>query len=524
MEFSFSSVLFAGRLSPYALEPLAGGSSAVVESIKRAKAFPGSGEVILLVDEATDLSSLSPVSEGIRILRSPDWTKRGVLSALSELSSGVRNLYWAWADTPLLDPLLAGAIRDRHLRYAAEYSYADGWPAGLSPEILAPGIAGILLHLLGDEDGPVERDLLFSVIKKDINSFDIETEIAPQDLRSHRLLLAADSKRNKQLVEGWLEAGYRDASSAASLIADRGDLLRTLPAFYAIQISGRCPQSCALCPYPRFGMDAAGRGPLDRRDLMPLEPFVELLDRIVSFSGDAVIDLSPWGEPSLHPDIASLAAAVLERPELSLVIETSGLSWSPAALDALSIAAERARQARRDTGLSRSTPPLSWIVSLDADDPSLYERLRGPGREEAQGFAAELIRRFPGVTYVQTLRTRIAEDELETFYRGWKAKGAQVIVQKHDSFCGRMEDLKVADLSPITRHSCWHLMRDMTVLIDGTVPLCREDLDGEYGLGNVFSDSLETIWNRAADSYAAHVAKDYPALCRNCDEYYTYNF
>lgn len=544
------SVLFAGRLSPHATAPLGaapgpsgsgttgGGPSAFLRAVAGALNFSSSAGVVVLATEGQELPELP---EGATVEFSPSWTRNSVLARLAALSTE-RHLYWAWADTPLLDPALAARIRDRHLRYAAEYSYADGWPAGLAPELLAPGVAELLRRIAGNEDGPVERDLLFSVIQKDINSFDIETEIASTDLRSHRLLLAADCARNVLLLERWLSSGYSGAGDAERLCSAGPALLRTLPAFYAVQVTGGCPQACSLCPYPRFGADTSGLPPLKRRDEMSPERFSELLDRIVAFSGDAVVDLSPWGEPSLHSGIVDLVRSVLARPELSLIIETSGVGWKPGVIAELAAvvaaapprlyprfaAAPSPAVAARDSsaGAPQQGPgdAVSWIVSLDAEDPVLYRSLRGDGREEARAVATELISRFPGCVYVQTLRTTENEADLEPFYRGWKAAGAQVIVQKYDSFCGRLPDLKVADLSPVRRHPCWHLMRDLTVLLDGTVPLCREDLERSEILGNAFSEDLETIWRRGESYYRAHLGEKYPALCRNCDEYYTYNF
>jgi len=79
--------------------------------------------------------------------------------------------------------------------------------------------------------------------------------------------------------------------------------LRTFPAFYAIQIAGPCTQACSLCPYPLMGKKG-GPSILERDDFMDPQRFEDLLDRIVDFSGDAVIDLSLWGEASLHPEIS----------------------------------------------------------------------------------------------------------------------------------------------------------------------------------------------------------------------------
>jgi spiro-SPASM protein len=506
-------VLYGGSLSPEAFVPLFSGKTALAMALERASGFPGASALILLGRDGESYPDLPP---GTRVVSRPAWTKKTLLHALSELSAGYDLSCFAWADSPLLDPALAGRIAERHLRYAAEYSYADGWPYGLAPELLSPGTAGILAKILGDEDGPVERDCLFSVLQKDINAFDIETEISPVDLRSHRLSLTADSRRNLLLLSRLMEAGLNAAEDAEGIIAARPDLLRTLPAFYAIQAAGPCPQACSFCPYPKFG--AGPGGVTKREDFLDPARFAALLDGIVEFSGDAAVDLSLWGELSLHPQKTDLIAAILERPGLSAVIETSGLGWGKAELEGLAEAASRS--APRKNRMAS----LSWIVSLDAADSGRYRKIRGPGFTEAAECAKTLTRLFPGDSYVQALRVKGAEDDIERFYRSWKDAGANVIIQKYDDFCGTLPRLQAADLSPVRRQPCWHLMRDMPVLIDGSVPVCRETFAGTAMLGNVFTEDLSTIWDRGEPLYREHCGNRYNGQCAECDEYYTYNF
>jgi spiro-SPASM protein len=154
----------------------------------------------------------------------------------------------------------------------------------------------------------------------------------------------------------------------------------------------------------------------------------------------------------------------------------------------------------------------------------MYRRLRGAGYAEAVKTAELLLSTFPGKTWVQAVRMRENEDDLEAFYKSWKAKTENVIIQKYDSFSTFLPDRKVADLSPVKRFPCWHLKRDMAILLDGTVPLCREDLRREHVLGNAFGEELALIWDRGEELYLQHIAEKYPSLCASCDEYYTYNF
>jgi spiro-SPASM protein len=509
------AVLFAARLAPAAFEPLADGRDSVALAVEKARAFPEVSDVVILADERF---IASPALGPVRVERAESWDKRGVLDRLAALSEGCDLVYFAWADCPLLDPALAAALRDRHLRFAAEYTFADGWPYGFAPELLAPTTAGALAYLAGEDRGRVERDLLFSVVQKDINSFDIETEISPADLRMHRLTLAADSRRNLILLRALSAAGLSAASEAERVLAERPELLRPLPAFYSLQVSGGCPQSCELCPYPRVSSAQSGKGVLERRDEMDPGAFEKLLDDIAAFSGDAVVDLSLWGEPALHSRISDLIEAALRRPEISLIVETSGIGWKPGVLEFVARAAAAAEP--RTNGMA----PVSWIVSLDAEDPARYARLRGEGYAEARACAERLLGLFPKDAYVQAVRIKDGEDDLERFYRSWKSKTPNVIVQKHDDFCGFLPTLKATDLSPVKRFPCRHLMRDVSVLIDGTVPVCREDVGLSVVWGNAFWEPLAEIWARGAARYAAHCAQSYPGICGNCDEYYTYNF
>jgi len=512
-------VLFAGNLKEEAFEPLYDGKNSITLTLEQAQKFPGVGKTALLVSQG-DFSFL----ECVQIEQRETWTKRSLLEKTAELQAGFDFAYFAFADCPFLEPALAGAMADRHLRYSAEYSYADGWPFGLAPEILSGGTAAILAKILGDDDGPVERDALFSVIQKDINAFDIETEISPEDLRCHRINLCADSKRNVLLLKNFIAAAEGKipcASDVQRIITEQPQILRTLPNFYPIQVFGGCPQKCALCPYPAI-TDVQSAG-----DFMDSEKFNSLLEKITAFSGDAVIDLSLWGELSLHPEKMKLIESVVKRNELALVIETSGIGWKTDEL-------EKCAGLCTNTGKRKNTlAPLSWIVSLDACEPQRYSQLRGGGFTEANGCVKKLFSLFPRDCYVQAVRVSGSEDDTENFYRYWKEAaplgGKNIIIQKYDDFCGFLEKKQASDISPVIRQSCWHIMRDMPVLIDGTVPLCRENLSALKGekkeiLGNVFTDSLENIWRNADGYYREQCVKNYSGLCADCDEYYTYNF
>jgi len=512
-------ILHGIGLTEYALErdlPLPGdrakGKTAFLQTLERCRRLPEVTSTVVLTDLPEERLSPCRDPEWGRIISRSEWTSTELLELLKVEGKGFDHIFTVWADSPLIDLELSEKMYARHRRFFADYTFADGFPLGLSPGILKPSALSQLVELSRRHEVEICRDYIFEVLQKDINAFDLETEVAPRDQRLLRVSLSADTRRNHLLLKRIIQAGGRDAATVQEILESRAELLRTLPAYYNVQITGGCPQKCSYCPYPQFGDTI-----LTRRDEMPLENWKSLLDQVVEFSGDGVIGISAWGEPSLHSRIAEIAAGVMEQPGLSLVIETSGVGWSVPVLE------EIARYpGATDRGLKRR---LTWIVSLDADERILYGQLRGEQWEEATAAVDMLRGLFPGQVYVQAVRMKSSEEQLDRFFRHWdKEEDVAVIVQKYDSFCGVLPDRKVTDLTPIERFPCWHLKRDMLILLDGSVPMCREDLEGKYLLGNIFEEGIGEIWKRGDRYYRQHLDAEYPSLCEKCDEFYTYNF
>jgi len=500
------SLLNGAGLTKYALQPLAGGKSALEEALSFGESLPDVEKIVLLTDRKED-----GLPRGNWIIRQKtDLTDmKSLLSYMAQEGEGFDTVFYYYADCPLLDSGITRKMYDNHLRYFAQYTFADGYPSGLTPELISTSMINSLVLLSGKYSVPMKRDGIFSVLQNDINAFDIETEISPKDLRLLRVSLSCDTKRNFYQTESIIKAGGTDAESIIPVLEEKPELLRTLPSFIGVQICDGCPQACSYCPYPRIGGDV-----LHNRNFMSADDFRTICGKIHELSDDAVICPSLWGEPALHPDIADCVESVLAYPRFSLCIETSGIGWKPEVLKHIRNLCEE----------KDGTARIDWILSLDALDPELYSRLRGPGFEEALKTCDLLCSLFPEKVHIQAVRMNSNEENLEAFFRHWKEKTGKVIIQKYDHFCGFLDQIKVTDLSPLKRFPCWHLKRDLSVLIDGSVPVCREDLKKDHILGNILKDSAASIWDKGTSWYEKHCRGVYPGLCKECDEYYTYNF
>ncbi len=426
------------------------------------------------------------------------------VNGMYKFAEGYDHCFYFYGDTPLLDPAVTLKMVNNHYKYFADYSFADGYPYGLTPEIISTGCLKQLISLAKGETGPVKRDSLFTCIQKDINAFDIETEISPVDMRLKRISLSCDTKQNWLQMVQIVNNGGRNCNS----ITEMNDIIetytRTLPSYIQLQITEQCRQSCSYCPYPIMNPDH-----LNSPGEMAREDVITLAQRIEAFSPDSVLSLSLWGDPSSHSQIGEILDDLLKRTELKILIETSGLGWEP-------LWENRKELIQSDR--------IDWIFSLDAVDPQLYSALRGKGQEQALKTVEQFLAINPGHTWVQSVRMNENEEDLEEFFRSWKEKTENVIIQKYDHFCGLLPERKVTDLSPVSRFPCWHLKREMSILVDGSVPLCREDTGKGSNFGNIHKQSLEDIWESLNSVYEKHLKQDYSGICNRCDEYYTYNF
>jgi len=508
-------VLYAGGLTAEALEDLCQGPSALNRSATFMSQLEGCETLLFLTDPFFNKGSLSGVPEAINLRFHAEsvWTVESLFKVIAKNTDGFDHVTFGYADAPWYDPVLTKELFDRHLLFAAEYTFADGYPSGLAPELLAAGIFPVLARLAEGKKESPSRTVIFDVLKTDINSFDIETILAVHDQRMLRIHLFCDTPRNRDCC---IILHDISAANARDLVDSRAQALRTRPAFIAFQIAGHCPVECLHCPYPAFCASRAGRSPLERNDLMDPADFSKMVDDIAAFCHDAVISVSLWGEPLSHPRLTDCIASVMRHPGLKLLIETTGIGAQPGlAHNIASLAGGR----------------INWILSLDASTSPCWTSLHSNKIDQpnalfsqALAFTAELLQYFPGSVWPQMIRMKDNEEELEPFYRHWKEIAGRVIIQKHDHFCRTIADRRVADLSPLSRMPCWHLKRDLSVLIDGSVPLCREDLYCTNTAGNLLTDGVHAVWKRLESVYLEHFAGRYDGMCGNCDEYYTYNF
>ncbi len=534
--------LYAGNNSTHAFDDVFSGKSAFSRCLEWTKKIPDCGGVIIFSSARNEEKVKCALAEAnindSRIILKEKWLCRDLVVTMSvEMASAkAENAVYTDSDRPFLDETLTKEVLACHEKYIAEYTFADGYPLGFAPEVIHAGTLNILSTFATEThkeaaDVEVSSDCIFNLLKTDINSFEIESVIAPKDYRMSRFDFSCGTKRNllacKNLFEKALEkkAGF-SAVELSDLALECAEVQQTLPAFYNVQISRNCSSIPVYSPYPEAFKKKYGVLPVESENSgdsgMSLEKFNGLVSQIAEFSEDAVIGLSAFGEPLLEKNIAAYADAVLQNKNLSLLIETDGT------LVTAELASRIAEVSQKHGPRNNGEKNIIWIVSIDAVTDAMYSSLVKSGSfEKAVASVGILSRSFPGSVYPQFTRMNENESELEPFYRYWHDKNSpssgNLIIQKYDDCCKTLPSRKPADLAPLERFPCWHIKRDMTILADGSVPLCRQYLL-DSSIGNVFDDGIEQIWKKTLATVKEHIAGNYSEKCRDCDDYYTFNF
>jgi spiro-SPASM protein len=553
-------IAFYADNSPYLFERCFDGKNAFERAVLWAQKIPEcAGTVFFVWESARRLveEELSRLHSAAGVVAREEWNAKRFVAELAEWAQdkGDASLIFALTSSPFYDAALTRELISQHKKYASEYTFAEGYAEGLVPAVIDSGALKSLAELSKTipDNPPLNSRALFEVMKSRVNSFEVETLTAPRDVRFYRFDFSCVTKRAllacQNLYHAANERGIFEKSGDETFADDLGALAaetprvqRVIPSFYDLQISAFTEDTPIYSPYaaayakkfshaPRFAREK------NPRCFMPLDQLKKIADEAAEFSGEAVVSLSAWGEALAHPDICAIIEAVLAHSGLSLMIETDGSLVTR-------------NFAERAASIAHNAPPringhkkIYWIVKIDAVDQEMYGKMRAtdekgggdaapvddaPDFEKADAAYKILSEFFGEAAYAQFTRTTVNEAQLEAFYRGFKERGS-LIIQKYDSFCGRLPNLRPADLSPLERGPCWHFVRDLVILADGSVPLCKEQaLDALPGV-NVFETGLEAAWKKIGE-VALNGKADVQKLimpceiCKDCDEYYTFNF
>lgn len=169
-------------------------------------------------------------------------------------------------------------------------------------------------------------------------------------------------------------------------------------------------------------------------------------------------------------------------------------------------------------------------VNLPAITEATYATVMGVDRfrhvlQNIAHFFRRRHERHSGVPLLVPVFTKLGHNlaEMEVWYDQWLRTLGNAVIVGPSSYAGQIEDLRVADMSPPTRRACRQLSSKMTVLCDGSIVACDQDVMGKNVVGRIGEMSLADLWNgQLARIRSAHEQGKWDAhlLCAGCREWH----
>ncbi len=241
---------------------------------------------------------------------------------------------------------------------------------------------------------------------------------------------------------------------------------------------------------------------------------LDVAKRIFAEIGDEVrVTLAGVGDPMMHDGLFEIIDAAKRSGVAALHVQTDLLPDDEEFV----------------TRLAESEIDVV-SVNLPAMTPRTYATVMGVdqfGRviENIRRFITRRHERSRGVPILipQFAKCQANLAEMETWYDQWlKALGAAVILGPSDC-AGLVPDCAVADMAPPLRRACNRLWSRMTILSDGRVVSCEQDVTAKQVVGDVKSQSVRLIWRDGLrDMRSAHKSGCWNSkpTCAGCREWH----
>jgi radical SAM protein with 4Fe4S-binding SPASM domain len=258
--------------------------------------------------------------------------------------------------------------------------------------------------------------------------------------------------------------------------------MMSFPDVVRIEPAGLCNFRCTHCPVGREG---------GKRTILSFANFVRFFDSLPRVP--RVLVLYHGGEPLLNKELELMISYAKDNGVDKVVFNTNA-------------------------SLLNSKRDLSKVdelrVSFDGDSAEQNDNIRVNSRfSKHAAKVRELARSDKRPKVIKIYNARHGTNEAAAYLLDY-FQDANVI----------FEGIKIrqwarVDAQPVEfngKTSCSNLFETFTILSDGSVPMCCEDLQGDAIQGNVFQNSPLELWNKMEDVRNNFAAKNYPKLCQSC--------
>lgn len=247
---------------------------------------------------------------------------------------------------------------------------------------------------------------------------------------------------------------------------------------------GNCNLKCRHCP---TGVNGGNRG------LLKFDKFVQMFDSLPFVP--RVLVLYHGSEPLINRDLEKMIAYAKEKGVKKTVLNTNAVKLRPLpGLDEMRVSfdgnsPEENDHIRIGSNFLKHAPK---VLEIAQQQKVVIYNAQITGGDNNPKPAKYLTDYFGDSVEYRTIAVRLWADQENPF------------------------DGRETAFEPTHTNYCENLFETFTILSDGSVPKCCEDLAGDYLYGNVFQNSAVEIWERMEGIRERFAKKDYPDTCAKC--------
>jgi radical SAM protein with 4Fe4S-binding SPASM domain len=249
---------------------------------------------------------------------------------------------------------------------------------------------------------------------------------------------------------------------------------------------------------------------IDRGDLSA-EMLRKILGELAEVD-DVRLVLGGVGDPLLHRevfDLISRAAAV----GISVALETDLVGVESAVVDWL---AESSLDIVSVNFPAITARTYEAVMGIDGMKEALENLRRLIERAQARRSGTPLV--VP--TFVKT-KTNLAE--MERWYDHWLRILGCAVISGPSDFSKTIPDVSAARMEPPLRRACARLAGRITILCDGTIVSCEQDVLGKQALGHIARQSIAEVWRKSMTPLREDHERGNWAVrpvCANCSDWH----
>ncbi|MEM8873396.1 MAG: radical SAM/SPASM domain-containing protein [Planctomycetota bacterium] len=246
---------------------------------------------------------------------------------------------------------------------------------------------------------------------------------------------------------------------------------------------------------------------IDRPDMNTRE--ADRIFRQLGEVGDVRVTLGGVGDPLLSPYLPAILSAA-RMHGIALNVETDLLPPDEIVLDLLAevdVVTVNLPAMRHET--------YAAIMGV----PRMAEALQNLGRLV---LARSEAKRGTPLVVPKLVKLRENMDEMEAWYDQWLGTLGSAVIDGPSSAAGQLVNLSVTEMKPPKRVPCRRLGGRMTILSDGQVVRCEEDIRALHPIGSTHNQTIADLWSAQQHVHELHLDGEWETLnlCNTCSEWH----